>query len=207
MKIVKPSAELIWITSDAEKIIEKAGRVCYKSEDNITTNSYEKFIKILINRGHESILEHASASFKFICDRGVSHELVRNRIASFAMESTRFCNYGKDKFDNQITVIEPPYLNDRERLIWIESCEISEKCYLELLKSQTPEIARSVLPTCLKTEVVVTANLREWRHIFKLRKFGTSGVPHPQIKEIMDIAFDLIIKECPVIFEDLKDAS
>lgn len=203
MKIVEPSAELIWITPDAEKVIERSGRTCYKSEDVITKESSEKFIRIIIKRGHESVLEHASASFKFQCDRGVTHELVRHRLCAFSQESTRFCNYSKDKFENEISVIMPPNLNKTEKNIWRESCEKAEQCYLELLKEQPPQIARSVLPTCLKTEIVTTANLREWRHIFKLRKFGTAGVPHPQIKEIMDIAFDLIVKECPSVFSDL----
>lgn len=201
MKIVKPSVELLWITPNATKMIERAGRICYKSEELITDDSANKFVKKILERGHEAVIEHASASLLFICDRGVTHELVRHRLVSYCQESTRYCNYGKEKFGNEITVIEPPGLTEKQREFWRISCEASEENYICLINSgSSPQIARSVLPNCLKTEIVTTANLREWRHIIKLR---TAPTAHPQIKEVMDIAKGILKKECPVLFEDL----
>lgn len=203
MKIIKPSATLNWITPDAEKQIEKIAKVCYQSEHTITEDSYKKFIKGLIIREHGAMLEHASASIKFICDRGVSHELVRHRMSSFAQESTRYCNYSKDKFENEITVIEPDSIssNFAAQMLWKESCETAEVCYMTMLKKGIkPEIARAVLPTCLKTELNITANMREWIHIFKLR---TDSTAHPQAREVMTMALNILFKECPVIFESL----
>jgi len=204
MKIVQPDATLLWITPDAEKMIELAARTCYKSEENITKTSHVKLIQKLIEMGHHAMLEHASASIKFICDRGVTHELVRHRLCSYAQESTRYCNYGKDKFGAEISIIKPPGLNgEHQYACWVEACKCAEKNYLHLLASGCPpQIARSVLPTCLKTEIVCTANLREWRHIFSLR---LSAKAHPQIKEIMQIALDLLKVACPNIFVDIKD--
>ena len=201
MKIVKPSVELLWITPNATKMIERAGRICYKSEELITDDSANKFVKKILERGHEAVIEHASASLLFICDRGVTHELVRHRLVSYCQESTRYCNYGKEKFGNEITVIEPPGLTEKQREFWRISCEASEENYICLINSgSSPQIARSVLPNCLKTEIVTTANLREWRHIIKLR---TAPTAHPQIKEVMDIAKGILKKECSVLFEDL----
>lgn len=196
MKILKQSAELLWITENAEQIIERAGRTCYKSEDRITLDSSGAFIKRILESGHESVIEHASASILFICDRGVSHELVRHRLASYSQESTRYCTY-----ESGITVIEPPGLNVEESRIWIHHCEQAELNYQKLLRlGCAAQIARSVLPTCLKTEIVTTTNLREWRHIFRLRR---SSKAHPQIKEIMDSAYLLLNKQCPNVFGDL----
>ncbi len=191
MLFVKPAAKLLWITPDAEKIIERSGRVCYKSENTITDESSAKFIRMIIDRKHESVLEHASASLLFICDRGVSHELVRHRLASYSQESTRYCNYKKDKFNNQITVIEPTGIkNDKQFMAWRESVLMSEKVYMKLIDDGiSPQIARSVLPTCLKTEIVVTTNLREWRHIFNVRRAKDA---HPQIRDIMEEAFRIL---------------
>ena len=205
MRIVKPSAELLWITPDAEQVIERSGRTCYKSEDAITKDSAGKFIRKIIASGHHSVIEHASASFLFICDRGVTHELVRHRLVSYSQESTRYCNYGKNRFGNEITVIEPPGLTETQRDIWTKAVLCAEERYLLLLNNlgQTcpPQIARSVLPNCLKTEIVTTCNLREWRHIFKLR---TSEAAHPQIREIMDIALAKLFPLRPNAFYDFK---
>lgn len=197
MKIVKPSAELISITPNAERLIEAAGRTCYKSEDKITEGSAAKFIQMIMVRGHESVIEHARASIRFICDRGVTHELVRHRLVSYSQESTRYCNYGKA---GGISVICPPGLDQDQLESWGIACRESERQYLYLIgKGAKPQIARSVLPTCLKTEIVTTANLREWRHILKLR---TAPAAHPQIKEIMLIAGRLLQNECPNVFFD-----
>lgn len=201
MIIVKPTAELVWITPNSEKMIELAGRTCYKSEDAITEDSSVKFVEMIMKRGHESVLEHASASVRFVCDRGVTHELVRHRLCAFSQESTRYCNYGKEKFGGEISVIEPPELTEQQFMMWQETMFQIEEVYLKMIsQGVSPQIARSVLPNCLKTEIVTTANLREWRHIFKLRR---SMAAHPQIKEVMNIAFDLLYKECPTVFKDL----
>jgi thymidylate synthase (FAD) len=184
--------------------IEKIGRVCYKSEDKITENSCEKFVAGLIKRGHEAMLEHFSFSVKFIVDRGVSHELVRHRVASFAQESTRYCNYGKS---GEVTFIKPFFFtpNTVEYDAWEMDVRTAEGAYLDLLDyGVTPQEARAVLPNSLKTEVVMTANLREWRHFFKLRAVGVTGAPHPQMMEVTVPLLKELQEIIPVVFEDLK---
>ena len=221
MKIVKQSYKILSKIDGKEilKNIERAGRTCYKSEDRITDESAEKFIKMLIERGHESVLEHEKISVLFVCDRGVSHEIVRHRIASFSQESTRYCNYSKDKFENQITFIQPIWINDEQiELVqkmnenncmqveeitkaWYDSILESEQAYNLLLKlGWKPQQARSVLPNSLKTEIVVTANIREWRTIFKQR---TAKVAHPQMRELMCPLLDELKTIIPVIFNDI----
>jgi thymidylate synthase (FAD) len=200
MKIVKPSATLLWITPDAEKMIERAGRVAYKSEDLITEGSAGKFIHMIIEKGHEAVIEHASASILFVCDRGVTHEMVRHRIASYVQESTRYCNYGKEKFGKEITVIQPPFDTEEQVRNWTNAMRISESAYLTLIDASCkPQIARSVLPTCLKTEIIMTANFREWRHFFKLR---TAPAAHPQMREIAKMAAALLVPHAPTVFAD-----
>lgn len=168
MKIVNQSFEFMRMFDGWEmlKRIEKAGRVCYKSESNITDNSAERFVAQIIKRGHESVLEHESVTVKIICDRGVSHELVRHRIASYSQESTRYCNYSNDKFGNELTFIRPNSVkSDKFDMLWVKAMSEIEKTYFEMLEDgATPEEARSILPNSLKTEIVVTMNLREWRH-------------------------------------------
>lgn len=185
------------------KRLEQCGRVCYKSEDKITEGSAEKFVAGIIKRGHEAVLEHCSFTVKFICDRGVSHEIVRHRMASYCQESTRYCNYGKGKFGEEITVIEPCFWPEGSDLYWAwkNACLISEQCYFSLLKSgATPQEARSVLPNSLKTEVVMTANIREWRHFLKLR---CSPAAHPQMREVALILLDKVHALIPVCFDDI----
>jgi len=204
MRIVKPSAELEWCTSDALKVIERAARTCYKSESKISEDgtSAEKLIRFVIKRGHLSVLEHAVASFRFVVDRGISHEIVRHRIASFSQESTRYCSYAKGKHGSQIAVIKPTKLTKEQAIVWEESCRIAEKAYLHLSElGCRPEIARSILPTCLKTELVLTANFREWLHIFDLR---TSKQAHPQVVAVMLQAQAVLQQEYPVIFGAVK---
>lgn len=196
--IVKPNAILEWATPDAIGVIERAGRTCYKSEEKITGNSSETFVRTILKSGHESVLEHAVASFRIICDRGVSHELVRHRIAAYSQESTRYCNYGKK---SGISVIQPPKLSSSAYIIWESVIDRIEEAYLALLNDGcSPQIARSVLPNSLKTEIVATANFREWRHILKLR---TSQKAHTQIKEVMLFVLDWFRKNYPVIVEDI----
>ena len=204
MRIVKPSAELEWCTPDALKVIERAARTCYLSADKISRDesSAEKLIRFVIERGHLSVLEHAVASFRFVVDRGISHEIVRHRIASFSQESTRYCAYAKGKHGSQIAVIKPTKLTKEQAIVWEESCRIAEKAYLHLSRlGCRPEIARSILPTCLKTELVLTANFREWLHIFDLR---TSKQAHPQVVAVMLQAQAVLQQKYPVIFGAVK---
>ena len=209
MKIIKPSAEILTTNLGYEilKKIEVAGRTCYKSENNITSDSATKFVKMLIDREHEAMLEHASVTVRFICDRGVSHEIVRHRVASYAQESTRYCNYSKDKFGNEITVIEPFFWDKHSANYkrWEVACREAEKAYFELITNgATPEEARSVLPNSLKTEIIVTMNMREWRHFFKLR---TAPAAHPQMREVAIMALEQMKRFIPVIFDDLGGRS
>lgn len=186
MKIINPYTEIL-TPLDGQAIlqhIELCGRVCYKSEDKITDTSAAKFVAGVIKRGHEAVLEHFDITVKFVCDRGVSHEIVRHRMASYCQESTRYCNYSKEGFGGEITVIRPFYLVEGTEgwQYWKEACWTAERRYFELLNwGCTPQEARAVLPTSLKTEVVMTANLREWRHFFKLR---TAPAAHPQMREV-----------------------
>ena len=189
-------------------LVEAAGRTCYLSE-RVEGDTTEAFIKRLIKRKHWSVLEHASISLHFICDRGVTHELVRHRLASYSQESTRYCNYSKGKFGNEITVIEPCFWeeNSPEYQMWKKACEFSETMYMDLLnEGATPQQARSVLPNSLKTEIVVTMNVREWRHFLEMRLVGIAGAPHPQMVELAKLAYDILVDHYPLFFEDIKKA-
>ena len=203
MRIVQPSVSLEWITPNALEKIELAGRTCYKSEDKAGPSTAEKFCVMIKQRGHESVVEHAVASFRIVCDRGVSHEIVRHRIASISQASTRYCNYSKGKFGGQISVIEPPGLSEAARNIWIEAMKDAEAAYLYLIQDgATPQIARSVLPNSLATELVFTANFREWLHFIDLR---TSPAAHPQMREIAFMIEEQLINLCPAIFKREKE--
>lgn len=185
MKIIEPSVELIDFIDGDEilKKIERCGRVCYQSQPK--ENSAENFVRMLIKRGHESVLEHVSLTFHIICDRAIQNELVRHRHASFSVESTRFVKYG------DLEVIEP------SDVFVIQAAEAS---YRKLIDYRIrPEIARAVLPLCLKSELYMTANLREWRHILKLR---TDKAAHPQMRFIMNQILGIFKEKLPVIVED-----
>lgn len=207
MKIIKPGVEFVTPVDGRSilKTLEICGRTCYKSEDKITEDSAEKFVENIIKRGHEAVLEHCSITVRFICDRGVSHELVRHRMASYCQESTRYCNYGKGKYESEITVIEPCYFpqDTEEYGLWRHSCQEAEDCYMDMLGlGCSPQEARAVLPNSLKTEVVMTANMREWRHFLKLR---CSKAAHPQMREL---AIELLRKlkdTVPILFDDIKE--
>lgn len=186
------------------KKIEQCGRVCYKSEDKTTEDSAEKFVGNIIKRGHEAVLEHESFTVKFVVDRGVSHELVRHRLASFCQESTRYCNYSKDDFGSEITFILPFFLDYKSPgwNAWQEAMKSAEDAYFKMLDiGHTPQEARSVLPNSLKTEVVMTCNIREWRHFFKLR---TAMAAHPQMREITRPLLDELKIIIPVVFDDIS---
>lgn len=205
MKIIKPSYEIMTPINRETilKNIELAGRTCYKSEDKITEDSASKFVRMLVKNGHEAMIEHQAITVKFVCDRGVSHEIVRHRIASFAQESTRYCNYSNDKFGSEITVIEPFFFDkdSEEYKVWWACCATAEVDYLRLLRlGRSPQEARSVLPNSLKTEIVVTMNVREWRHFFKLRCASTA---HPQMRELAIPLFEEMKELLPELFEDI----
>lgn len=209
MRVVQAGYQIL-DTLDGEAIlrkIERVARVCYKSEEKAGEGTAEKLVKALIKSKHEAMLEHYSFSVLFTVDRGVSHEIVRHRVASFAQESTRYCNYSKGDFGTQITVIKPCYLTDsgEDYNEWYRSCTVAEDKYFSLLDiGLTPQEARAVLPNSLKTDIVVTANLREWRHILSLRAVGTTGKPHPQMQEVMIPLLKELKEKIPVIFEDLE---
>lgn len=211
MKIVKPGFEILTPIShggiDELKYIEHIARTCYKSEDKIAVDgsSARKLVANLIKNGHMAMLEHSLLSIKFICDRGVSHELVRHRIMSFAQESTRYCNYSKGKF-GEIVVIDPFWIKNQYVYdLWYDTCTKAERTYMELLSiGWTPQQARIVLPNSLKTEIVMTGNYREWRHFFELRACDKHGVAHPQMHEVAVPALRAVQKCIPVIFDDLE---
>ena len=199
MKIINASYRIETPIDGAEilKRIEKAGRTCYKSEDRITAESAEAFVRMLIERGHESVLEHESITVRFVCDRGVSHEIVRHRLASYSQESQRYVRYNGD-----IEFINPRMPNAKAYAAWQELCERAEETYRELLSyGVQPQQARSVLPNSTKTEIVMTANLREWRHFLKLR---TAKAAHPQMRELTVPLLKELQERIPVVFDDIQ---
>lgn len=207
MKIINASYEIVGKDKiDGMKIlkeIEMVGRTCYKSEANITDDSAKKFVAMLIERGHEAMIEHNAISVRFICDRGVSHELVRHRIASFGQESTRYCNYSKDKFGNELTFIKPCFWDEDsiEFDRWKIAMRQVEANYLELIRlGAKPQEARSVLSNSTKTEIVMTMNIRGWRHFFSLR---CDTPAHPQMRELTIPLLKDMHELIPVVFDDL----
>lgn len=206
MKIIKPMFEILdeFEGINTLKKLEVCGRVCYKSEDNITTESAIKFISNILKSGHESVLEHEKITVRIVCDRGVSHEIVRHRIASYSQESTRYCNYSKEKFDGELTFIKPCFWEegDIQYKNWLNTVQSIEDMYLELMEEGTlAQEARSILPNSLKTEIIVTMNLREWRHFFRLR---TSKRAHPQMQEVAIMILEQFKKLIPIIFDDIE---
>lgn len=216
MKLIKPLIEFMWATEKPLQIIELAGRTCYKSEDKITSESAVRFVKMLINRGHEAMIEHASVSYRFICDRGVTHEIVRHRLFSYAQESTRYCNYkGGVTFiipswlpeihpgeftHNELSSNDSFSLLDASSQIWLKNMLAQEQVYKQLLESGwRPQQARSVLPNSLKTELVITGNFRQWRQFFKVR---CDKAAHPQLREVVHMALEDVRARIPVVFDD-----
>ena len=230
MKIIEPKYEILTDISEGGikelQQIERVARVCYKSEDKIVSDgsSAKKLVGFLVKQGHEAMLEHSQLSVLFTCDRGVANELVRHRIASFAQESTRYCNYAGEKFGGELSFIRPFYIPDEPdantimeatsgeemkkletdyqiNYAWHRACDEAEESYRILIANgMRPEQARCVLPLCLKTEIVVTANYREWRNIFKLR---TPVAAHPQMRELMCPLLMELQKKIPVVFDDI----
>ena len=221
MKILNAGYQILTPISEGGinelKHIERIGRVCYKSEDKISDDgeSAKRFVKMLIDNHHEAMIEHSTLSVMFTCDRGVSHEMVRHRIASFAQESTRYVNYSKEKFGNEIAVIDlmnginidktmQNFDADHIGLVyseWISAMEDAEKHYMKMIElGAPPQIARSVLPNSTKTNITITANYREWRTFFKLR---TASNAHPQIREVAIPLCRELQQSIPVVFADI----
>ena len=201
MRIVQPRIQIIdRINGEAMlKKLEKIGRVSHKSEGKITVNSSRQFVRRLIKSGHESVLEHISITVKIICDRGISHEIVRHRIASYTQESTRYCAYQEG-----IEIILPAIIknNRQNKKIFLKTIREIEKTYQDLLANGVPpEIARNILPHCLKAEIYCTFNLREWRHIFSLR---CARDAHPQIREIFIKILQKFQQKIPIVFDDFE---
>ena len=206
MKIIEPKVELINAPDYATLLstVEQAGRTCYKSESKITEDSAEKFVRNILKRGHEAVIEHGSVTVRFTCDRGVSHEIVRHRLASYCQESTRYCNYSKDGFGGEITVIEPSWCSEGDPAyeVWKKACQRAELAYFDLMSiGCSPQESRSVLPNSLKTEVVMTANMREWRHFLRLR---TASAAHPDMREVAKMLLTEMKNRYPVFFEDFE---
>lgn len=221
MRIIKPTFEILTPIDSEQilKLLESVGRTCYKSEDKITDESCYKFIQNIVNRGHEAVIEHFNVTVRLINDRGILQEETRHRVASFAAESTRYCNYANDKFGNNVTYIDimggiqydsKMQLLDSETIKaiyseWIYACEDAEAHYNRMIElGASPQIARAVLNNSTKTEVCITANLREWRHIFQLR---TDKAAHPQMRELMIPLLKEFQSKIPVIFDDIEVAA
>lgn len=197
MIIVESSATLLSITANPEVLLERAGRTCYKSEDKITEESAPRFVEMICRRHHESVLEHAVATFMLTTDRGITHELVRHRIASYSQESTRYVNYYKK---GEIRVVCPLAMNQDQYSTWRTAMFAAEAGYNELIeRGCTPEMARDVLPTCLAADIAVTANFREWKHIIKLR---TSKAAHPKIRLLIGMVKETLQELSPTVFKD-----
>lgn len=219
MKIIKP--KIIIEDLDYTKImknIEKACRTCYRSEDKITKDSYKTLLKNCINRGHESVLEHEKITIQMICDIGVYKDLTRHRHASFSIESTRYCNYNKDKFDNQLHLIEPVFyekswteansqgsamsVDEQKSYYWYDCMENVEQTYNAMIElGSIPDEARMILPHSTAALVTMTANIREWKHILELR---ANNHAHPSVQQVM-IPLLLYFKEkMPEIFNSIE---
>ena len=214
MLMIKAKTEILTNISEGGieelKLIELIGRTCYKSEDKIAEDgsTAKKFVKQLINSGHEAMLEHSLLTVKFTVDRGITHELVRHRLFSFAQESTRYCNYSKDKFGNQITFIVPCYLDyinlNGGFYEWKKACIEAEEAYFKMLNEGfTPQEARAVLPNSTKSDIIVSGNYRQWRHFFNLRAAEVTGKVHPQMKEVTIPLLEEVHNRIPIVFDDI----
>ncbi|MCL2853067.1 MAG: FAD-dependent thymidylate synthase [Defluviitaleaceae bacterium] len=206
MKILPPSAHVLDDIGpdDILRRIERAGRVCYKSEGKAGPGTAPKFVANLIKRGHESVIEHEKLSVLLICDRGVSHEIVRHRLASYSQESTRYCNYAGDNFGGEISFIKPCFWNEGDAAyeLWKDAMRQCERTYFAMIEGGAkPEQARSVLPNSLKTELVATMNMRAWRHFLKLR---TDTASHPQMRELAGLVLSEFRARIPVLFDDIS---
>jgi thymidylate synthase (FAD) len=202
VKIVPQSATLLRITPDAEGIIEEAARLCYKSMPGKAPESRKVFLEQRLHEGHTSPFEQASAVVNVVTDRGVGNEIVRHRIGmSYSQESTRYCNYSKGKFGGEVTFVEPPGLKGGDRDTWVLAVTSAERRYLDLVSTTSPQIARSVLPLCTKTEIQIAGTMQAWRHFFHLR---LSPKAHPQMRELAAMILVLLKAECPIVFGEFE---
>lgn len=205
MKIIEPIVEIEKINyNQVMKNLEKACRTCYRSEDKITEESYKTLLKNCINRGHESILEHEKITIRMTCDIGVYKDLTRHRHASFSIESTRYCNYGKDKFDNEIKFVQPVNIEENTELYseWKSSLEEIEKHYIKMANlGATPDQMRMILPHSTAAVVTMTANIREWKHILSLR---CTKHAHPAVEQVMIPLLIYMKEKMPEIFENIE---
>jgi thymidylate synthase (FAD) len=198
MQLIEQSCEWVYKPLIPLEIIELAGRTCYRSEHRICEDSAKKFVKGIIKSGHESVIEHVSASVRFITNRGVTHEICRHRLFSYSQESTRYVKYLGD-----MEFIKPVWFGENEvnDKRFIEVCEITEKAYKEMLSDGwRAEQAREILPNGLKTEIVMSGNMRNWRHFFKLR---TTPACHPQMRSLAKQCLNMFKEEIPVIFDNI----
>lgn len=206
VKIVEPSAEIITpLDGDAIlKHLELCARNCYKSEDKITHDSAVKMIKKLLELGHEAMIEHFNVTIKMTCDLGVYKDITRHRHVSYAIESTRYCNYSKGKYGSELTMIAPCNIEKGtpEYKLWLETMETIEKNYnaMAALGCKADQL-RMLLPHSIKADVIMTANLREWRHIFKLR---CAPAAHPSVQQVMKMLLRQMKSAIPVLFDDIN---
>ena len=211
MKIADPSFRFIHALprEEAYRIISEAMSNCYRAELNATPKTPQEMVEKAIRIGHYSVVEHVSVSVDIICDRGVTHELVRHRLASYSQESTRYCNYSGDKFGRELTFIYPSWthipeaMDSRKYAIWEDALRIAEVRYMEMLDAgATPQEARAVLPNSLATKIAMTANLREWAHIFKLR----CDLPaHPDMRQVMKMIMFAMLDLYPSVFQPVHN--
>jgi len=223
MNIIKQYWEWEFPQTEAQvhKEIESAGRTCYKSQEKITDESALAFVKMIMSRGHDAILEFYDFKVRAITDRGITHEIVRHRIASYAQESTRYCNYSKDKFGNELTFILPNYFYEVHNAVesqtlskingkyeagyfqWLHILNNCENSYMEMLKvGLKPQEARAILPNSLKTEIVMKMNIRQWKHFFSLR---AAPAAHPMMQELAQSMLEGFVEKLPTLFGDMKD--
>lgn len=205
VKIAAPKVEVLTpLDGDAIlKHLELCARNCYKSEDKITEDSARQMVRKLLELGHEAMIEHYNLTVKLTCDMGVYKDLTRHRHVSYAIESTRYCNYSKGKFGNELTVMKPCHIKEGtpEYQIWLSTMETIEKNYNAMAElGCKPDQLRMLLPHSIKADVIMTANLREWRHIFKLR---CAPAAHPTVQEVMKMLLGTLKREIPVIFDDI----
>lgn len=211
MKIVDPSFRFIHALprEEAYRIISEAMSNCYRAELNATPKTPQEMVEKAIRIGHYSVVEHVSVSVDIICDRGVTHELVRHRLASYSQESTRYCNYSGEKFGRELTFIYPSWthtpeaMDSRKYAIWEDALRIAEVRYMEMLDAgATPQEARAVLPNSLATKIAMTANLREWAHIFKLR----CDLPaNPDMRQVMKMIMFGMLDLYPSVFQPVHN--
>ena len=210
MKTADPGYEILTDIKNTDFLsqIELAARTCYKSEDYIKLGSAEKMVKFIIDKGHEAMIEHApNISVRFRANRGFTHEIVRMRLASFGQESTRWVNYAKEKFGSEITVCTPQYIKDLSPEVqaeFLRTWEITQNSYMALREKGVPaQIARDVLPIGIKADIVVTSNVRHWRHMLNLRAADAAGKAHPIMHELMRPLCKELQAYIPILFDDI----